>query len=65
MYLAELEMACGVVIVLAAYASAVLAAAFAIVVLYRVEIEERVLRARVPGYRAYAARTHRLLPYVY
>ena len=65
MYLAELAMAFGTVPALGAYASAVLAVVFALVVLHRAGIEEQVLHERLPGYRAYAARTSRILPYVY
>ena len=38
---------------------------FASVVLRRIVIEERALRLRLPEYAAYAARTYRLIPYVY
>ncbi len=65
MYLAELAMAVGAPWTLAAKASAVLTLSFAGVLLRRITLEERVLRARVPEYAAYAARTYRLIPYVY
>jgi protein-S-isoprenylcysteine O-methyltransferase Ste14 len=65
MYLAELAIAIGAAWTLAAKASAVLALAFAAVLLHRMTLEERMLRARLPEYAAYAARTYRLIPYVY
>ncbi len=65
MYLAELAMAAGAPWLLAAPFSAVLAAVFAWVVVARIVIEERALRRRLPEYAAYAARTYRLIPYVY
>ena len=65
MYLAELAMAFGAPLTLGAYVVSALAIAFATVVLRRIGMEERLLAARMPGYRAYAGRTHRLIPYVY
>lgn len=65
MYLAELVMAFAAPLVLGARLSVALAAAFAVVVVQRMGREERILTERMPGYREYAARTHRLLPYVY
>jgi protein-S-isoprenylcysteine O-methyltransferase Ste14 len=65
MYLAELTMAAGAPWMLAAPTTAVLALAFAAVLVRRMALEERVLRARLPEYVAYAARTYRLIPYVY
>jgi protein-S-isoprenylcysteine O-methyltransferase Ste14 len=65
MYLAELAMAGGAPLTLGAYATLALAGAFAVVVGQRIAIEERLLAERMPGYRAYAERTYRLLPYVY
>jgi protein-S-isoprenylcysteine O-methyltransferase Ste14 len=65
MYLAELAIAVGMPGTLAAPASALLAVAFAAVLLHRIRLEEQVLRARLPEYAAYAARTYRLIPYVY
>jgi protein-S-isoprenylcysteine O-methyltransferase Ste14 len=65
MYLAELAMAGGAPLTLGAYATLVLAGAFALVVGQRIVIEERLLSERLPGYRAYAERTYRLFPYVY
>jgi protein-S-isoprenylcysteine O-methyltransferase Ste14 len=65
MYLAELTTAAGAPWLLAAKASAVLAVAFAAVVLRRIAIEEQALRRRLPEYATYAARTYRLIPYVY
>lgn len=65
MYVAELAMAWGAALMLGSYVSATLAVAFVILVLHRVGIEERLLHARLPGYRAYVARTKRFVPYVY
>jgi protein-S-isoprenylcysteine O-methyltransferase Ste14 len=65
MYLAELAMAAGAAGTLAARVSAVLALAFAAIVVRRIALEERLLRARLPEYAAYAARTYRMIPYVY
>ncbi len=65
MYLAELAMAAGAPWLLAAKTSAVLVAVFALVIVRRIAIEERALRVRLPEYSAYAARTYRLIPYVY
>ena len=65
MYLAELAMAFAAPLMLGAYLSLTLAVAFATVVAQRIAAEERVLTERVPGYRDYAARTYRLVPYVY
>jgi len=65
MYLAELAIAAGVVWTLAAPIAVVVAGTFAAVLLHRLTREERALRARLPAYAAYAARTYRLIPYVY
>ena len=65
MYRAELAMAGAAPLTLGAYATLALAGAFALVVGQRIAIEERLLSERMPGYRAYAERTYRLLPYVY
>ncbi len=65
MYLAELVMAGAAPLVLGARVSMLLALAFAVVVVQRIAREERILVERMPGYREYAARTHRLVPYVY
>lgn len=65
MYLAELAMAFGAALTLAARTALLLAVVFAIIVVQRIVLEERVLRAAMPGYAAYAARTYRLVPYVY
>jgi protein-S-isoprenylcysteine O-methyltransferase Ste14 len=65
MYLAELAMALGAPLALGARATLILAAAFASIIVRRIGLEERLLRERVPGYTAYAARTYRLIPYVY
>jgi protein-S-isoprenylcysteine O-methyltransferase Ste14 len=65
MYLGELAMAVGAPWILAAKASALLTPVFAGVLLHRLALEERVLRARLPEYARYAARTYRLIPYVY
>jgi len=65
MYLAELAMAAGAPVTLGAYTTLTLAAGFAFVVGRRIAVEERLLCEHMPGYRSYAARTYRLLPYVY
>ena len=65
MYLAELVMAFAAPLVLGARASVLLSVAFAAVIVQRITREERILLERMPGYREYAARTHRLVPYVY
>jgi protein-S-isoprenylcysteine O-methyltransferase Ste14 len=65
MYLAELAIAFGAPLLLAAWWTLWLAAVFAVLVLRRIAIEERVLAARFPEYAAYQARTSRLVPYVY
>jgi len=65
MYVAELTIATGAPLTLGARVSLLLALAFAAVVVYRMAVEERALRARIPEYAAYAARTYRLIPYVY
>jgi protein-S-isoprenylcysteine O-methyltransferase Ste14 len=65
MYLAELAIAFGVPILLGAEATLAVSALFTVLVLHRIEVEERLLTARLPGYPAYAARTSRLIPHVY
>jgi protein-S-isoprenylcysteine O-methyltransferase Ste14 len=65
MYLAELALAAGVPILLGAPATLVLSVVFAVLVLRRIAAEERLLAARLPGYEDYAARSYRLVPYVY
>jgi protein-S-isoprenylcysteine O-methyltransferase Ste14 len=65
MYLAELAMALGAPLTLGATATLVVTLVFAAIVLERIALEERVLAEAMPGYRAYAARTHRLVPHVY
>lgn len=65
MYLAELAIAAGVPILLAAPATLGLSVAFAALVLRRIGVEERLLAARLPEYANYAARSYRLIPYVY
>ena len=65
MYLAELAMAFGATGTLAAPIASGLAALFTVVIVRRIAHEERALAARLPEYRRYAARTHRLVPYVY
>jgi protein-S-isoprenylcysteine O-methyltransferase Ste14 len=65
MFLAEIAMACGAALTLEARISALLAIVFAAVVLRRIAVEEHALATRFPEYRAYAARTYRLIPYVY
>jgi len=65
MYLAELLIAAGMPILLGAGWTLVVSAVFALLVLHRIGVEERLLTARLPGYSAYATRTHRLVPHVY
>lgn len=65
MYRAEILMAFGVPILLAAPLAALLAAWFALTVLRRIAVEETVLAERLPAYRPYAGRTARLVRRVY
>jgi protein-S-isoprenylcysteine O-methyltransferase Ste14 len=65
MYLAEIALAVGVPLLLGARVSLLASAAFVVLVLRRIQIEEESLAARLPAYAAYAARTHRLVPHVY
>ena len=65
MYRAELAMACGAALSLASWLAGALAVALGALVLRRIAREEDLLAARLPAYRAYAARTTRLLPHVY
>jgi len=65
MYLAELAMAFGAALTLRARVAGALAVVFTAVVLHRIGREERALCARIAEYPAYAARTYRLMPYVY
>ncbi len=65
MYLSELAIAAGVVLLLHADAAWIACALFAVVVQRRIAVEERALVERLPAYAAYAARTYRLIPYVY
>jgi protein-S-isoprenylcysteine O-methyltransferase Ste14 len=65
MYLAELAMAAGAPVALGAYTTLILAVVVVLVIGRRIAVEERLLCERIPGYRAYAARTYRLIPYVY
>lgn len=65
MYLAELAMALGAPLTLGATVTLALTLVFAVIVVQRVRLEERVLGDTMPRYRDYAARTHRLVPYVY
>jgi protein-S-isoprenylcysteine O-methyltransferase Ste14 len=65
MYGAEIAMAFGAALTLGAWLSAGLAAVFTALVLGRIQVEERVLADRIPGYRSYQEKTYRLIPYVY
>ncbi|MCC6850545.1 MAG: isoprenylcysteine carboxylmethyltransferase family protein [Deltaproteobacteria bacterium] len=65
MYLAELALALGLPILLAAPWTLVVSALFLVAVVRRIGVEERALTARFPDYPAYASRTSRLLPHVY
>lgn len=65
MYLAQLAMAVGATLLLGARAPLVLVGGLAVVLARRMGIEEGLLVERLPGYRAYAKRTYRLIPYVY
>jgi protein-S-isoprenylcysteine O-methyltransferase Ste14 len=65
MYLAQLAMAFGAPLALGAWVTTILALPFVVIVLRRIRVEEAVLLARIPGYRTYMERTHRLLPHVY
>ncbi|MEB2285555.1 MAG: hypothetical protein B6D46_14060 [Polyangiaceae bacterium UTPRO1] len=65
MYLAEIMLAFGLPLLLAARCTLVVSALFLVAVVRRIGVEERALAARFPDYAAYAARTSRLLPYVY
>jgi protein-S-isoprenylcysteine O-methyltransferase Ste14 len=65
MYLAELALAFGAAGTLAAPVASALAVLFTGVIVRRIAHEERALVARLPEYRRYAARTYRLVPYVY
>ncbi|MCC6767253.1 MAG: isoprenylcysteine carboxylmethyltransferase family protein [Deltaproteobacteria bacterium] len=65
MYLAELALAFGLPLVLAARWTLALSGLFLAAVVHRIEIEERALAARCPEYAAYASRTSRLVPHVY
>ena len=65
MYLAEIAIAFGAPCLLAARGTVLLSVLFTALVIRRIGIEERVLGARLADYRSYAARTYRLVPYVY
>lgn len=65
MYLAELAMAFGAPALLAARWTMVLSLLFTVLVIRRIAVEERALVERLPAYQMYAARTARLIPYVY
>lgn len=65
MYLAELAIAVGAPLALGAWLTLALSALFITLVFHRIAAEERYLAARFGGYSDYAARTNRLVPYVY
>jgi protein-S-isoprenylcysteine O-methyltransferase Ste14 len=65
MYLAEIAMAFGIPLVLGAFWTLAMSLVFSAVVLRRIGVEEAALTARLPDYRDYAARTHRLVPHVF
>ena len=65
MYLAELAIAVGAPMLLGVGATLALSAVFVLLVLRRIGVEERLLAARLAGYSDYAARSYRLVPYVY
>jgi len=65
MYLAEVAVAFGAALTLAASLATALAVVFTAVIVQRIGHEERALAARLPGYAAYTTRTYRLIPYVY
>ena len=65
MYRAELAMALGAPLTLGAHVTLALTLAFAVLVFYRMRLEEDALAARTDDYRRYAARTNRLFPHLY
>ena len=65
MYLAEIAIAFAVPWLLRASLTVVVSVLFAVLVIRRIAVEERLLGARLDGYADYATRTYRLVPYVY
>jgi protein-S-isoprenylcysteine O-methyltransferase Ste14 len=65
MYLAELAMAFGAPLLLAAWWTLAVSLLFALAVVRRIGVEERALAERLPDYPTYASRTSRLIPHVY
>jgi protein-S-isoprenylcysteine O-methyltransferase Ste14 len=65
MYRAELAMAFGAPLVLAACYTLALSIVFLGLVLHRIGVEEQALAVDTPDFPAYAARTKRLVPHVY
>jgi protein-S-isoprenylcysteine O-methyltransferase Ste14 len=65
MYLAELAIAFGVPWLLGARFTLLVSVLFTMLVIRRIDVEERLLGARLAEYGGYAARTYRLVPYVY
>jgi protein-S-isoprenylcysteine O-methyltransferase Ste14 len=65
MYLAEIALAVGAPLTLGACFTLLLSALFVALVIHRIGVEERCLAQRLATYPDYAARTHRLIPYVY
>jgi protein-S-isoprenylcysteine O-methyltransferase Ste14 len=65
MYLAELAVAFGAPWLLGARLTLLASVFFTVLVIRRIGIEERRLAARLADYDRYAARTYRLVPYVY
>ncbi len=65
MYLAELALAFGAPLLLGARLTLLVSLLFAVLVIRRIGVEEKLLGARLADYGSYAARTYRLVPYVY
>jgi protein-S-isoprenylcysteine O-methyltransferase Ste14 len=65
MYRAEIAMAAGAALMLGGLVTAMLALAFAVLVVHRIGREEQALAERLPDYAGYARRTSRLVPHVY
>ena len=65
MYLAEIALAFGAPGLLRAPLTVALSVLFTMLVVRRIDVEERLLDARLDDYAGYAARTYRLVPYVY
>jgi protein-S-isoprenylcysteine O-methyltransferase Ste14 len=65
MYRAEIAIAFGAPWLLGAPLTVALSVLFTVLVIRRIDIEERLLGARLDDYAGYASRTYRLVPYVY